>query len=103
MKASSDCKQKTTYGFNAHIAVEEDNFIKAGVFTAGNIHDSQCLLPLLSGGESAIHADSAFKSEKHDALLEAQDTKNCILERAYRNKQLTDVQKQRSADWIHPL
>ena len=96
VKASSDGKQKTTYGFKAHIAVEEDGFIKASTFTAGNIHDSQCLAPLLSGGESTVYADSAYKSEKHDALLAAHGSKNCILERAYHNKPLTDAQKQRN-------
>ena len=96
VKASSDGKRKTTYGYKAHIAVEEDGFIKASVFTAGNIHDSQCFAPLLSGGESAVYADSAYKSEQHDALLAAHGSKNCILERAYRNRPLTDEQKQRN-------
>lgn len=96
VKTSSDGKRKTTYGFKAHIAVEEDGFIKASAFTSGNVHDSQCLAPLLSGTESAVYADSAYKSEKHDALLAAHSTKNCILERAYRNKPLTGAQKQRN-------
>ena len=96
VKTSSDGKQKTTYGFKAPIAVEEDGFIKASVFTAGNIHDSQCLAPLLSGEESSVYADSAYQSERHDALLAAQGSKNCILERAYRNKPLTDAQKRRN-------
>ena len=96
VKASSDGKQKTTYGFKAHIAVEEDGFIKATGFTSGSVHDSNCLVPLLSGTEAAVYADSAYKSEKHDALLAAHGSKNCILERAYRNTPLTDVQKQRN-------
>ena len=96
VKTSSDGKRKTTYGFKAHIAVEEDGFIKTSAFTSGNVHDSQCLVPLLSGTESAVYADSAYKSEKHDALLAAHGTKNCILERAYRNKPLTGAQKQRN-------
>ncbi len=62
VKASSDSKQKTTYGFKAHIAVEEDGFIKATGFTSGNVHDSTYLVPLLSGTESAVYADSAYKS-----------------------------------------
>ena len=49
VKTSSDSKQKTTYGYKAHITVEEDGFIKTSAFTAGNVHDSQCLAPLLSG------------------------------------------------------
>ena len=96
VKTSSDGKRKTTYGFKAHIAVEEDGFIKTSAFTSGNVHDSQCLVPLLSGTESAVYAGSAYKSEKHDALLAAHGTKNCILERAYRNKPLTGAQKQRN-------
>ena len=96
VKASSDGKQKTTYGFKVHIAVEEDGFIKATAFTSGNIHDSKCLAPLLSGTESAVYADSAYKSEKHDALLATHGSKNCVLERAYRNTPLTDAQKQRN-------
>ena len=96
VKTSSDGKQKTTYGFKAPIAVEEDGFIKASVFTAGNIHDSQCLAPLLSGEESSVYADSAYQSERHDALLAARGSKNGILERAYRNKPLTDAQKRRN-------
>ena len=96
VKASSDGKQKTTYGFKAHIAVEEDGFIKATGFTSGRVYDSNCLVPLLSGTEAAVYADSANKSEKHDALLAAHGSKNCILERAYPNTPLTDVQNQRS-------
>jgi IS5 family transposase len=93
VKASSEGKQKTTYGDKAHIEVVEDGFIKASAFTTGNVHDSQCLAPLLSGKESAVYADSAYKSAKHDALLTETGTKNCILERAYRNTPFTDQQK----------
>jgi IS5 family transposase len=96
VKTSSDGKQKTTYGFKAHIAVEEDGFIKATAFTSGNVHDSKCLASLLSGKEAAVYADSAYKSEQHAALLAKHGSKNCILERAHRNKPLTDAQKQRN-------
>lgn len=96
VKATSDGKQKTTYCYKAHIAVEEDGLIKASAFTAGSVHDSQCLIPLLSGTESALYADSAYKSAKRDALLAKMGTKNCILERAYRNTPLTDQQKKRN-------
>ena len=96
VKTSSDGKRKTTYGYKAHIAVEEDGFIKATAFSSGNVHDSKCLVPLLSGTESAVYADSAYKSEPHDVLLAALGSKNCILERAYRNMPLTDAQKRRN-------
>jgi IS5 family transposase len=48
---------------------------------------------LLTGHEEAIYADSAYKSQKHDALLQDKDIQNHILERAYRNKPLSESQK----------
>lgn len=60
VKAGSDGKRKSTYGFKAHINVEEDGFIKATDYTAGNVHDSNCFTDLLSGKESAVYADSAY-------------------------------------------
>jgi hypothetical protein len=61
VKQSSDGKRKTTYGIKAHINVDEDGFIKATAFTAGNVHDSNHFTQLLSGDESAGYADSAYK------------------------------------------
>lgn len=54
VKASSDGKQKTTYGFKAHILIEEDGLLKAGLLTASNVHDSQCFSSLLKGTETAV-------------------------------------------------
>ena len=51
VKNGSDGKRKTTYGFKAHINVEEDGFIKHYDFTAGNLHDSQVFEVLLTGKE----------------------------------------------------
>jgi IS5 family transposase len=48
------------------------------------------LAELLSGKESAVYADSAYKSAKHDEMLAKMGIKNCILERAYRNKPLNN-------------
>jgi hypothetical protein len=54
VKQGSDGKRKTTYGFKAHINVDEAGFIKAIVFTAGNIHVSNHFTELLNGDESAV-------------------------------------------------
>lgn len=89
VKAGSDGKRKSTYGFKAHINVEEDGFIKATGYTAGNVHDSNCFTELLSGRESAVYADSAYASQAHDQALSVQRGENRILRRAYRNKPLT--------------
>jgi IS5 family transposase len=93
VKTASDGKQKTTYGFKAHINVDEDGFILAQTLTTGSLHDSNVFEALLTGHEEAIYADSAYKSQKHDALLQDKDIQNHILERAYRNKPLTEAQK----------
>jgi IS5 family transposase len=93
VKNGSDGQRKTTYGFKAHINVEEDGFIKRYELTAGNVHDSQVFDSLLTGTEKEAYADSAYKSKKQDQSLKDKGIKNKILERAYRNKPLTIQQK----------
>lgn len=96
VKAGSDGKVKITYGFKGHINVDEDGFIKATDFTAGNVHDSPCFNALISGTESQVYADSAYASEKTNAWLAERNIDNRVLERAYRNKPLTPEQKLRN-------
>lgn len=93
VKADSTGKLKTTYGFKMHINVDEDGFVKKVQTTPGNVHDSQMLNNLLIGNESAVYADSAYQSQKHDALLKAKQIENQIHQRAYRNKPLTAKQQ----------
>lgn len=94
VKQGSDGKLKTTYGFKAHANVDEDGFIKTYDYSAGNVHDSNVFESLLTGKEQEVYADSAYKSQKHDAVLKRQGTRNRVLERAYRNRPLTEKQKQ---------
>ena len=96
VKQGSDGKRKTTYGFKAHANVDEDGFIKAIAFTTGNVHDSNHFTELFSGEESAVYADSAYKSQKHDQWLADHGIDNRVVERAYRNKPLTVAQKQKN-------
>lgn len=96
VKISADGKLKTTYGFKAHVNVDEDGFVQAMEFTAGNVHDSQVFSELLSGEEEKVFADSAYASEKTNAWLSERNIDNGVLERAYRKKKLTDSQKQRN-------
>ncbi|MCD8512315.1 MAG: IS5 family transposase [Nitrincola sp.] len=93
VKAGSDGKIKSTYGFKAHLNVDEDGFIKATEFTAGNVHDSNVFTQLLEGDESSAYADSAYASRKHDEFLEAHGIDNRIIKRSYRNTPLTDEDK----------
>ena len=98
VKAGSDGKRKTTYGFKAHINTDEDGFIKHFEMSAGNLHDSNVFETLFSGDEKAVYADSAYKSKKHDGLLKKKHIENRLLERAYRNKPLTTEQKKKNKE-----
>jgi len=90
-KAGSDGHQKTTFGYKLHANTDEDGFVKKLEYTPANVHDSQVFDELLTGHEEQVYADSAYASKKNN---EALGEKNQILERAYRNKPLTEKQKQ---------
>ena len=94
VKAGSDGQRKTTYGYKVHINVEEDGYINKACYTAGNVHDSQCLASLLTGREHAVYADSAYASQTHDALLQTRPIRNGILKRVYRNTPLSKAARQ---------
>jgi IS5 family transposase len=94
VKTGADGKRKSTYGYKAHMNVDEDGFIKSTDFTPGNVHDSNCFTELLDGDESAAYADSAYASEKHEQWLKKRNVENRIIKRAYRNKPLTQQDKQ---------
>lgn len=93
VKKGADGKRKNTYGFKAHLNVDEDGFIKATHFTAGNIHDSNIFTELLDGNESAVYADSAYRSKSHDDWLANHGTDNRVIRRAYRNRPLSRADK----------
>ena len=93
VKAGSDGKRKSTYGFKAHANVDEDGFIKSTDFSRGSLHDSNCFTDLLSGDESAAYADSAYQSQAHDDWLSERGIENRIIKRAYRGRPLTDEDK----------
>lgn len=92
-KASSNGKKKTTYGYKAHVNVDEDGYIKSQTLTTAAPHDSNVFEELLSGSEKEVYADSAYKSEKHDELLESKRIKNMVLHKGHRNNPLTEEQK----------
>jgi IS5 family transposase len=83
VKQGSDGKRKSTYGFKAHANVDEDGFIKATAFTAGNVHDSNHFTDLPSGKETEVDADSAYKSKKHDDWLEDYHVNNKVVEHTW--------------------
>ena len=94
VKNGSDGKRKSTYGFKGHLNVDEDGFIKKTDFSSGNVHDSQYFEGLLTGNEEAAYADSAYQSKAHESLLEDQGIDNRLIKRAYRNRPLTQEEKE---------
>jgi transposase, IS5 family len=94
VKAGSDGKRKSTYGYKAHINVDEDGFIKETDYTAGNVHDSNCFTEMLSGDESSVYADSAYLSQAHNDWLSERKIENRIIKRAYRNRPLDKIDRQ---------
>ncbi|MCF6345462.1 MAG: IS5 family transposase [Thiomicrorhabdus sp.] len=93
VKTASNGKKTSTYGFKAHINVDEDGFIKTQQLTTGSLHDSNVFTQLMTGQEKEVYADSAYKSQEHDQFLNEKRIKSCVLNRAYRNKPMTEDQK----------
>jgi transposase, IS5 family len=93
VKTGTKGRQEFTYGFKAHVNVDEDGFVKSLETTAGNIHDSQKLEDVLTGTEEELYADSAYAGEPVANVLTAKGIKNRINRRAYRNNPLTDKDK----------
>jgi hypothetical protein len=62
----------------------------------GNVHDSNHFTERLSGYESAVYPDSAYKSRTHDEWFEQRGIDNRVMGRAYRNTPLTKAQKQKN-------
>ena len=94
VKNGSDGKRKSTYGFKAHLNVDEDGLIKSTDYSSGSSHDSNHFTDLLSGEEAAAYADSAYQSEKHDQWLSERGIDNRLTKRAYRNRPLSEQDKQ---------
>jgi len=99
VKVAANGKKTGTYGYKAHVNVDEDGFIKAVDYTPGNEHDSQSLVKLLTGGEEQLYADKAYASAGHDKLLAKRNTGNRILHKAKRKQPLSDQQKYQNRQW----
>ena len=68
VKVAANSKKISTYGYKAHVNVDEDGFIKAIEYAPGNEHDSQSLEKLLTRTEHQLYADKAYASAD-DRLL----------------------------------
>lgn len=84
------------FGYKNHVNVDVGHkFIRKFDVTSASVHDSQVVKSILDRDNSDLefYADSAYVSQEISADLEAAGLQNCIHEKGYRNRPLTDEQK----------
>ncbi len=62
--------------------------------TDASVHDSQKLAELVATEDGEVYADSAYRSAEAEAMLAEKQVTSQIHERAYRNRPLTEEQKE---------
>jgi transposase, IS5 family len=85
------------FGMKLHIGVDsQSGLVHSASVTSGNIHDSHELPNLLHGAETRLYGDSAYRGEKQRKRLRelAPKAKDFTNQRAYKNRPLTDADKQ---------
>lgn len=88
---------ETFYGYKNHAKVDtKSKFIDKYEVTDASVHDSQPLDDLLTekDEEQCFHADSAYTGEDQEKVISKYKMKNYVNEKGYRNKPLTDEQKE---------
>ena len=83
----------TFYGYKDHVKIDSDSkLILAYATTSANVHDSQMLAELADEKDKRLYADSAYAGQNlKEQMPKTLEPK--ILERAYRNRPLTEAQK----------
>jgi IS5 family transposase len=89
------------YGYKAHTSVDVDSgLVLAAQATPANHADTGKLEELVNASrlpaKSRVYADKGYTSAKNRKLLKANNCKDGIMNRAYRNKPLTDRERRRN-------
>jgi IS5 family transposase len=87
---------KNYFGYKSHIGIDvEYGFIRRYAVTDAAVHDFQVLGQLLDDEDEtdAVWADSAYRSETIEAVLELLQFQSHIHKRPYRNRPLTAQQQ----------
>lgn len=83
------------YGYKDHInADEKTKLITKYTVTSASPHDSTELENLVDESDNRLHADSAYRSEKIETLLQEKEIESFVHEKGYRGNPLTDKQKE---------
>jgi IS5 family transposase len=85
------------YGYKNHVKVgRRSKLIRAYTVTAANIHDSQAMPGLVTRGDAAVHADTAYIGAPIAADLQSKGVANHIHEKATAAAPLDARQKARN-------
>ena len=91
------CAMKTHPTAQNHVKADaQSKLIETYAVTDASVHDSQMLAPLVDGSEGEVYADSAYRSAEAEAMLAAKQITSQVHERAYRNRPLSEEQKERN-------
>ena len=83
------------YGYKNHVKADaQSKLIEQYAVTDASVHDSQKLESLVATTDGAVYADSAYRSAEAEAMLAGKAVVSQIHERAYRNRPLTEAQKE---------
>lgn len=87
--------QEVHFGYKDHVkADQKSKLIQKYEVTDASVHDSQKISDLVEKGDDRVHADSAYRSEEIEKDLKEKEVESQIHEKGYRNRPLTDEQKQ---------
>jgi len=102
VKRQKDCDARWTrkndqkyYGYKDHIVIDNAHkLIRGYEVTSAEVHDSRVFFELLSENSSKdVWADSAYRSEENEMMLEADDYRSHVHTKGKRNQALTERQK----------
>ena len=83
------------FGYKDHVNADaKTKLITRYSVTSAAPHDSTQLENLIDETDQSLHADSAYRSEEIEAYLQKQKCQSHIHEKGYRNKPLTQTQKE---------
>ena len=86
---------RSYFGYKDHVKTDvKSKFILKATVTAAHVHDSQEVEHLTKKGDNILYGDSAYIGEGIEKILKQKKIEGHICERAYRNKPLTQEQKE---------
>ena len=87
--------EEVHFGYKNHMKVDDKSkLIEKYKMTDASVHDSQKIEDLVEKGDGRVHGDSAYRSAQIEKDLEEKAVESRIHEKGYRNRPLTEEQKE---------